>query len=575
MLIFWEIVVLLVLLAAFCRLPPGLARWQHLLGRRFAQLARHRGWCVLLVGVLAFAGCVLTALVTTWPEPHYTDEFSYLLAGDTFAHGRLTNPPHPHWAHFESFHVIQQPTYASKYPPAQGLALAVGQILTGQPIVGVWLSVSLACMALCWMLQAWLPPRWALLGALLGSVRLVFWGHPFSPDDLQPAFWSQGYLGGAMSALGGALVFGGLRRLVAQPRVTSALLLGLGLVILAGSRPWEGAAASLPAAILLLAWMLGKSGPSLRMALTRVVLPVGLVLGIGGAALLVYNHRVTGSPLRMPYQVHEAAYASTPSLLWQSLPPRPAYRHVVFEENYLGWWLQEYERQQHASGLLLLSAGKLGKVIGFYLGVGLLLPLIGLRHLLRDPWTRFALLTCVVELIALLLTTGGLSHYVAPITGLLLVLAVQALRQLRLGRWRGQMLGRAYVRALAASYLVLLVLSVFIERRATADARHEQRASILRQLSTGPAKHLVLVRYEPKPLGLNHEEWVYNGADIDGAPVVWAREMGPREDAALVEYFHDRTVWRVDADASPPRLEPYSPPASEHSSCTDRASSAE
>ena len=159
---------------------------------------------MLLVGVVALGLAATSTAANGFPPPLEHDEYSYLLGAETFLNGHLTNPPHPMWRHFDTFHVLQQPTYNSKYPPANALVIAAGWKISGHPIVGVWLGFVFMCVALCWMLQGWLGEGWGL------GVTLAYTSY----DAL--SYWSYSYWGGAVAAGAGALVLGALYQIVAM-----------------------------------------------------------------------------------------------------------------------------------------------------------------------------------------------------------------------------------------------------------------------------------------------------------------------------------------------------------------------
>src|ERR1700679_3552600 len=128
------------------------------------------GHCWLCMGLVAALPVVLRLMLLgshPVPTPRVADDFSYLLLGDTLAHFRLANPMHPMHRFFEGVFTIQTPSWASNYPLGQGLALAFGQVLFGNPWIGVVLSVALLSALCYWMLRAWVSPEWALAGGVL------------------------------------------------------------------------------------------------------------------------------------------------------------------------------------------------------------------------------------------------------------------------------------------------------------------------------------------------------------------------------------------------------------------------
>jgi hypothetical protein len=528
-------------------MPKAFCRW-------FLPVLRRPWMAFLLIGILGFTASALLTVYTGIPQPHIHDEFSYLLGADTFAHGRLTNPPHPMWKHFETFHEIQHPTYASKYPPAQGLTLALGQVLTGYPIVGVWLSVGLACAAICWMLAGWCPLRWAWIGGLVAVIRIVFSGGPFGLKLNDLAYWSQSYWGGTVAALGGALVFGALPRIMKKPKWGDAVWLALGLAILANSRPFEGLVVSIPVAVVLGVWIIRTKNVSWQIRFYRLVLPAGLLLLLAASWMAFYNYRVTGDPFRLPYQVNESAYDIVSPFLWQPLKAEPHYNHIIMQKFYRSS-ISKYLYHRSFKGWVKDSIKKIIKFWLFFFGV-IFIPPILLLALSRQVWRRrnvmFSLGICTLMIFASMTETWFQPHYAAPGACLCFLLVVESLRQTRRFIWRGKPVGQQFVRGVLPVLLVSAIASFAMAHHLQPpSAWYRDRERILRELEPGRERHLVIVRYGPNH---SYSEWVYNRADIDDAKVVWARDMGPQGDRELIDYFKDRRVWLLRADQLPRHL---------------------
>jgi hypothetical protein len=550
---------LITIALALC-FPRTASGWFSRFERVLERLAHKRALSVFVIGATACTLRLLLLPLSPIPQPYGHDDFSFLLAADTFAHGRLTNPTPAMWTHFESFHITLTPTYMSMYFPAQGMLMAAGKIIAGHPWWGVWASCGLMSAALCWMLQGWLPPGWALLGGMLAVIRLALF-----------SYWINSYTGaGATAALGGALVLGAVPRIRDRFRMRDFFWLALGIAILATSRPYEGLLVCVPALAALAWWYFQKPHPAQSILLRRTA-PAALVLTATFAFMAYYDHRVFGSVFTPPYKINRKTYAVVQHFLWQPLQPEPAYRHRAMHDFYAGsaiWSEMTYFRDETRSATSLLEANGI-KLLGaalFYFGFSLIPSLLMLPWALRDRRVGLLTMTGIVVAGGLAIETFFLHHYLAPATAILYALLLQCMRHLRVSGPSGLFLVRV-TPVLCVTLAVLRIsaaplhfdvapgrsVTQFASWYGTAPVGLE-RARVLTELESLPGPQLAIITYAPHRI-LN--DWVYNAADIDKSKVIWARQMDPASDRELLNYYKGRQAWLVEPDCNPPRISPF------------------
>jgi hypothetical protein len=499
-----------------------------------AGFARRKGLVIVTVGGAVILSRIALLRILPTPVPAAHDEFSYLLAGDTFAHGRLTNPPHSLWIFLDTLHVLGKPTYASIFPPAQGAVLALGQLL-GHPWIGVLLSMAAMCMTVTWMLQQWFPAKWALLGAVLVFLRI----------DLY-SYWLESYFGGAVAAIGGALVMGAYIRILRRQRMADAFLMAIGIALLANSRPLEGLLFCVPVAAVLLVRLLYRKSPPLRVTAWQVLFPLSSVLLATGVFMGYYDWRATGNAFVFPHALYDREYVNFPVFVWQTPGPTFKYSNPQFESYFNGW--------VRNSRVTFSSWAKCVDFWRFFLHGALSIPLVTLPWFIRDRRIRLLLLQFCFSAMGLLSVSWFLAHYAAPLTATIFAVLVQAMRHLRRWEISGKPTGIFLTRLVVC--LLLLRVSMHLRQKPPAGERWSRsRARVAAQLQSMPGKQLAIVRYSSQhDLGC---EWVYNAADIDHSKIVWAREIPGLDPKPLLQYFSNRKVWLVEADSYPVRLQPF------------------
>ena len=514
---------------------------------------------VLVPGIVGFMIAMAISL-SRWPEPSMHDDFGNLLVASTLLEGRLANPVPPAWQSMETFHVVFQPTYASKYPIGLGSVLALGKLLFGSFAAGLWLCAGLASSAMAWMVIAHFPRRWGM------AVGLMTATHPYWQNG-----WSQEFTNGWLAVTGVALVLGGLLRIRRTYRRTcpansnsnstlalrslNTAMVGAGCVLTLFSRPFEGGLVCGLLGLYFLPVIVSR-GLYANTRFWRAALPGAAILGAGISLQLVINQSITGNAMLLPYQLHETQYGVAPVLIWQK-PHEPSLGHRFVQQVtfHRGWSMDAYNRASSFLGYFEMLGRRMeflvkhwGQLLAFAPAFLIVLPferrrLIGIIGIL------------LISVLAINCIPWTVPQYVSPLIPIAMFVACCVARGLvkraaKILRLPARPIGIEY--ALFASIILFqcgTCWSIAQARTMRGESWEttwaEKRAAMIQQLERQPGSDVVFVRYTTE-YDTVKSEWVFNDANIENSPVIWVRWGSSELNDKVMDCYSGRKFWLLE-----------------------------
>jgi hypothetical protein len=473
----------------------------------------------------------LLSLLTSWvgmqyqgtPEPKTPEDYARILGAENFAAGRVVSPAYAGDFFLQTYLTLTEPARFPALPPLPSLLLAAG-IRLGDPAYGLWVTMGLFVASGAWMLMAFAPSRWVIVGSLF----LVFWYGALS-------YWGQTYSSAAALGIGVNLSFGGIRRFWRTRQSYEIIWLGLGMLWIWFCSPIVFFFA-IPIPIFLLGrYCLGK----------RKIGPVLILMIFGFIGILfqlTYNRSTTGSWGTSPSTLYEETYDRNPFFVWQKpvLPPE-----------YDFWRMEQYDflvgevnaKLKPPVGMIWME--RIKDSLMFYAGLPCLFLFAGALWLKHSFWCRIFLWSAGIALLPAIVILPFDISYTAPLATSFLLLTIWCLRRIGVTRRRN--------RWLLPQGVVCFVLFIFFSCALYRGDGHApskviseaafHRKEIIKHLEKESGSHLVLIRYDP--LVAPEIEYVYNGAEPAKQKIIWARWHETRSLVPLFELCEGRKFWML------------------------------